>query len=64
GREVGVCMREDGIGGGLTGAHPTAKLICALGTANWVGSGAGTTAASATAGCSMSTLFNPNGEIL
>jgi hypothetical protein len=45
-------------------AHPGAKLMYALGTASRVGSGAGTTAASATAGCSMSTLSSSNGEIL
>ena len=35
----------------------------AFGTERRIGSGDGTTAASATAGCSMSTLSSSNGEI-
>ena len=45
------------------GSRPGARLMYAFGTDSRTGSGAGTTAASATASCSMSTLSSSNGEI-
>ena len=44
-----------------SGSWPGASAMKALGTASRIGSGDGTTAASATAACSMSTLSSSNG---
>ena len=46
-----------------SGSWPGASTTYALGTASRVGSGEGTTAASATAGCSISTDSSSNGLI-
>ena len=46
------------------GSCPATSTTYALGTASRTGSGAGTTAASATAGCSISTDSNSKGLIL
>ena len=43
------------------GSWPATRITKALGTARRSGSGLGTTAASATAGCSMSTLSSSKG---
>lgn len=46
------------------GSQPSASTTYAFGTDSRTGSGAGTTAASATASCSSRALSSSNGEIL
>ena len=63
GRQVLPAVREDRPRRRRVRFHPAASTTYAFGTASRRGSGDGTTAASATASCSISTLSSSNGEM-